>query len=798
MKAKIQLKLMVLMYFISSMAGNAQVRPDIFRFTSAERTELANLIIEFVTPEILQYHCDYTAQTRETQSTFIDIHSDFDFLPFHRTYLERLEDWLVSKGKSKYVPLPKWTGHVIAPTEFRTAGPNMNGVDPDCADTTCRDFSDTCNPITTDDWDAATQPLPPYLSLPIRLDSNNDICDWQFSPTIPNVDDQNGLSRKIERPWHNYIHVVMGGRGRMRGVMGNFRSPAAAIFWLWHAMVDDVWKSWEQHCPQSTTSSVDLYIKDNDFVMESVRDRGEEPNIDTGPMWRSKDIWIRNQDDGVANQEHQNPEYGQINYVYVRVRNRGYQTSLGTEKLKLYWAKANTALSWPDNWNGSLTVGQGNDEVPLGSLLDTKSISPVKAQGQTIVQFAWSPPNPASYTNLVDSPHHFCLLARIEATNDPMSNEVNGNVYQNTKKNNNIAWKNLSVVDLRTTTPKQNALAGATVFIGNIENATRNFYIEFESPRNPGENNILDEAEIKVTLDQGTWDKWEDSREILQLRQRLDARGGITGSSGGTTAAPSRNQDITQIRPAEQQSLKIFNETRQVAFTEDEISLENLEFGPNERTQINVKFNFLVKKMSGQKEFNFNVIQRATGTNEIIGGETFYIIANNNRQEFYADAGDDIEISPGETTILEAYDTEESTTYRWHNLSNDSITIGRSIRVSPTITTKYKLEVTSNITGNKDYDEVEVRVKKYRILSITPNPASNQVTISYRAPNVSSAHILLVKAYGSSSNHTLNVNELNVNQSSINIDLTGRSSGIYFAVLVCDGQAVDSKSLVIE
>ena len=48
------------MIFVSSIKINAQVRPDIFSFTPAQRTELANLIITFVTPEILQMHCDYT------------------------------------------------------------------------------------------------------------------------------------------------------------------------------------------------------------------------------------------------------------------------------------------------------------------------------------------------------------------------------------------------------------------------------------------------------------------------------------------------------------------------------------------------------------------------------------------------------------------------------------------------------------------------------------------------------------------------------------------------------------------
>ena len=69
-------------------------------------------------------------------------------------------------------------------------------------------------------------------------------------------------------------------------------------------------------------------------------------------MWVSQDIWVRNQPDGFTNTTQENPINGQANYVYVHVRNRGCEASIGVEQLKAYWAKASTALIWPDSWNG--------------------------------------------------------------------------------------------------------------------------------------------------------------------------------------------------------------------------------------------------------------------------------------------------------------------------------------------------------------------------------------------------------------------------------------------------------------
>ena len=106
----------------------------------------------------------------------------------------------------------------------------------------------------------------------------------------------------------------------------------------------------------------DVYMKD------TPADTGIEPNPDTGPMWVTDDIWVRiTPDPGYQavvfpevsppwiplpheNPEYRDPKYSVPNYVYVRVRNRGSAATTGTERLRLYWAKASTGLSWPVQW----------------------------------------------------------------------------------------------------------------------------------------------------------------------------------------------------------------------------------------------------------------------------------------------------------------------------------------------------------------------------------------------------------------------------------------------------------------
>src|SRR5262249_9326063 len=99
-------------------------------------------------------------------------------------------------------------------------------------------------------------------------------------------------------------------------------------------------------------AAVDLFSQDR------TDDNGVEPDPSPGNMYQSEDIRVRRQQDGLTNQEHQNPEFrtsgGAPNFVYVRVRNRSCSTA-GSGTVKLYWAKASTALSWPAPWDGSVT-----------------------------------------------------------------------------------------------------------------------------------------------------------------------------------------------------------------------------------------------------------------------------------------------------------------------------------------------------------------------------------------------------------------------------------------------------------
>ncbi len=238
----------------------------------------------------------------------------------------------------------------------------------------------------------------------------------------------------------------------------------------------------------------DLWMQDN------ADDTGTEPDSSANPMWISDDIWVRNAPDGLANQDHQNPNGEQNNYVYVRVRNRGCAGAAAQSgTLKLYWAKASSSLSWPAPWDGSVT-----SPALMGSLIGSQSVT-VNGGATTIVELPWTPPDPSDYAAFGADKAHFCLLARIEtATTAPfgMTFPETSNLYANVQNNNNIVWKNISIVDT-----DGDSMRFADVVVGRFDREPRRVHLRFETPKRAGAS-LFDWGHVLVEFRGEALVKW--------------------------------------------------------------------------------------------------------------------------------------------------------------------------------------------------------------------------------------------------------------------------------------------------
>lgn len=495
------------------------------------------------------------------------------------------------------------------------------------------------------------------------------------------------------------------------------------------------------------SETLDLYIKDSPL------DIGAEPNTVTEYFWASDDIWVRNvNDDGL---EHQNPDYSannNPNYVRVRVTNKSRKISTGNEQLKLYWAKAATSLNWSYYWDGSAYFynTNTNQNVPLGGEIGTLNIPILQPGEETVLSLPWVIPNPADYENTsIAEPWHFCLLSRIVSDDDPMTASETFDVNANTKNNNNIAWKNVTVVDVL-----PNNVIGGTIAVGNPYNTPQSFYLELVKENFESGRSIYEEAEISIKMDDTLYNAWV---------------------SGGND---SDFLDASTV-------------AKRKVVTGNNAILGNLLLGANERGMLSLSFNFLTKEMTEKTTYRYHVIQRESVTGKIVGGET-YIINKRARLAFSANANDELAELNQPVTLTAEY-INEPAVYNWYDSQGNLIHEGRYLQIANADAETYKLEVISLLDGFKDYTEVEVMLKPSELQTIAPNPANSSINVTYKLSGANSAYLIIVSQTG---NNTTNTYTLDVNSTQTTINISNYLTGLYTIALIVNGEVVDAKTLI--
>lgn len=490
--------------------------------------------------------------------------------------------------------------------------------------------------------------------------------------------------------------------------------------------------------------AVDLYIKD------SAEDFGIEPNMATTIFWNTEDIWIRHQND--SSNEHQNPEYDpqNPNYVYVRVRNRGCSASTGNEQLRLYWSKAATSLSWDYHWNSNNTFP---NNALVGGEIGTINLPAIASNEEVVVALPWNNlPNPADYSSINQEPWHFCLLSRIISNDDPMAYSETSVLGYNVRFNNNIAQKNVTIVDFEPNTV--GSPIGGVVAVGNFYDEPLATTLEFIAENNEIGKKIFEESEVSIKLD-----------SILQAAW-------VKGGSQGTNIEVRRDKIIV---------------------TGDNAKLENIKLSEGEVGTLNLTFNFLTKEITSKEEYSYHIVQQETQTGDVIGGETFKI-RKYPRDVFFAETGGDKLTDKNVPITLSAQPINEPAVYNWYDIEGNLIFEGADFTVSVEIGKKYKLEVIALADGYKDYSEVEVNLKPNAITEFFPNPASNLITLNYIINEGNNAYLSVNSLYtggGTSFNYVLDIAANN-----IALDVSNYSPGLYSVALVVNGEIEDTETII--
>jgi hypothetical protein len=214
--------------------------------------------------------------------------------------------------------------------------------------------------------------------------------------------------------------------------------------------------------PCATTPSGDVWVRDNDM------DVGTTPS--SNPLYLGPDLWNRTAADGVS--EHQNPQFGQRNFLYANIRNRGANTVVSTT-VELWLGDASTGLIWPTSY-----TYVGRVVVPNLTPGEVRQVGPV----------AWSPP----------APGHYCMYMRLLSAQDPLTSPEGASVMNNARNNNNIAYRNLTIVELNSAAPEV-----ATFFLRNVDAQPRDVDLAIRVPAA-----LLQAARVEIAMSSGLHGVW--------------------------------------------------------------------------------------------------------------------------------------------------------------------------------------------------------------------------------------------------------------------------------------------------
>lgn len=265
-------------------------------------------------------------------------------------------------------------------------------------------------------------------------------------------------------------------------------------------------------------------------------DTGAEPDpATTGEsMWKSPYIWVRHDADaGLLHQhEHENPEFGETNFIYVKLHN-GFSTST-SGNLEVYSANASSSLVWPTGW----------------TLIGTIPVTSFSANSTRIVEQSWNPPGQG----------HYCLVARWVSTSDPMATPEGSNIGVNVRNNNNLIWRNVNIVDL-----SSDESADAAFLVGNMSRDDSRSMLVFSAPGN-GKPSFLATGDVTFELDEALLRAWSlgGAKSIGLERIGAGFRVGEAGGSLENLILPPQFQGRLRI---------VFRKLRSTPKTEFEIDV---------------------------------------------------------------------------------------------------------------------------------------------------------------------------------------------------------------------------------
>ena len=324
------------------------------------------------------------------------------------------------------------------------------------------------------------------------------------------------------------------------------------------------------------TAGGDIWIRDN------TNDTGIIPS--TGYMWQGPDIWNRIADDNST--DHQNPEYGQTNYLRAIVRNQG-TTTVAATTAQFWIADASVGLSWPTTFR-------------LVGTVDVANLAP--GEVRTVGPLEWDPPMPVGPID------HHCMLVRIMSPQDPITIPETGGILFDSRNSTNIAYTNMDIVDLASDRT-------VSFFLRNVKNKDADVELVVEAPPEflsigKAEIVIEDTIEKRWKSRKGSHSGFEVARKPIILEQNRDDQDFI-----------KNRKDQKQVENRwEKPELPLVVNRSLFKLKTSKAKIRNIPLKARETVVLRITFGSKQKKKA---HYDINVYEKING--KIVGGMTFRV-----------------------------------------------------------------------------------------------------------------------------------------------------------------------------
>ena len=443
----------------------------------------------------------------------------------------------------------------------------------------------------------------------------------------------------------------------------------------------------------SIPPTVYLYItKDNTSVKETTSDAHGQlvesmKNFIRYKFWTNNDIWLRNQDDGMVNLEHESPHVTEDDptvYVYTMVKNRGVKAySDKSVRLVTRWAKSSLVLS-RESWYGTLTGDVIGGEVYRDYI--RKTIAPCDS---VIIR------QPFTFTgealdNAMEDGFKMCLLSALTDRNESASLPGNDLGVVPVWNSDRFAQRN----QYRMLTKMQ------MEFIRTFPTAQKEMYLSL-IVHNDADPSVCGENALDVKL------KVPDSM-VGQVSMK------------GCTAS---RIDPHMITIADRCS-----------------AIQNFTLYPDDLDSIGISATVRGDcDITVPLKRSVNVAVFDEGSGEIIGGEQFDFIVNPRPK---IDPQIDKILVPGGKVKLTAKNVSEDAVYEWYDKDGNLVGKGKELTLGPTAASgEYTLRVVAvkDNVANSATVNVEQR-PLIKDIEVT-NPGKVKVDFNYPVPENVSARV---------------------------------------------------------